>query len=98
MLARLAIVSAAFILAGCVSNNSQTTSAKTPAGTVKVVNTKCPVAGGTYNPSGKGVARAYKGSEIGFCCGGCAARFDSMSDMEKDNILNLARADKVMAR
>lgn len=98
MLARIALaVAAAALLAGCASS-SQSTSAKTPAGTVKVINTKCPVAGGAYNPEGKGVARAYKGAEIGFCCGGCAARFDAMSDVEKDNILNLARANKVMAR
>jgi hypothetical protein len=98
MLSRIALISLAALLTGCASSSQTTASQNTGTTKVSVVNTKCPVAGGAYNPSGKGVARAYKGSEIGFCCGGCAARFDAMSDMEKDNILNLARADKVMAR
>jgi hypothetical protein len=54
-----------------------------PAG---FANTKCPIMGSSINPSKvtEGLTRVYKGKKIAFCCGGCPAQWDKLTDAQKD--------------
>ncbi len=54
---------------------------------VDTVNTMC-----VLRPNeaiSKGVSTEYKGMKVGFCCPGCVAKFNKMSDSDK--IANLAK-------
>jgi hypothetical protein len=78
----------------CGSNSSAkappattATSAGKPAPAVaKVVNTKCPIMGGAVDPKtvADALTREFKGQKVGFCCGGCPAQWDKLSDAEKE--------------
>jgi len=48
-------------------------------------NIKCPIMRSPINPDkvGKNLIRAYKGQKIAFCCGGCPASWDKLSDADK---------------
>lgn len=50
------------------------------------VNAKCPIMGSPINPDkvAKNLIREYKGQEIAFCCGGCPASWDKLSNAAKD--------------
>ena len=52
----------------------------------KFVNIKCPIMGTPINPDkvAKNLIREYKGQKVAFCCGGCPAKWDKLSDAEKD--------------
>ncbi len=52
----------------------------------KFANVSCPIMGLSINPDkvGKDLIRDYKGQKIAFCCGGCPASWDKLSDAEKD--------------
>ncbi|MBE3063757.1 MAG: hypothetical protein IMZ69_01910 [Spirochaetes bacterium] len=54
-----------------------------PAG---FVNTKCPIMGSPINPSNvtAGLTRVHKGKKVAFCCGGCPAKWDRLTDAEKN--------------
>ena len=47
----------------------------------QVSNDTCPLSGGPVNASAKTVS--FQGKEVGFCCGGCATKFEAMSDSDK---------------
>lgn len=52
----------------------------------KFVNIKCPIMGSPINPekvSGN-LVRDFKGQKVAFCCGGCPATWDKLSDTEKE--------------
>ena len=70
--------------------------AKPPAAAamIAVVNTKCPISGGVVSPDGvpENLTRVYKGQKIGFCCDGCPAEWDKLTDANKD--AELAKAKK----
>lgn len=50
-----------------------------------VVNTTCPIMGNKINPAKvpANLFRVHKGKGIGFCCGGCPAKWDKLSNAEK---------------
>jgi len=50
-----------------------------------IVNTKCPIMGTRLDPVKVPyrLTRLYKGKRIGFCCGGCPAAWDNLSDAQK---------------
>ncbi len=54
-----------------------------------VVNTKCPIMGSTIDPDKvpANLYRVHKGTGIGFCCAGCPAKWDKLSNAEKMNRL-----------
>lgn len=56
------------------------------AATVAVVNSKCPIMGGKIDPAKvpADLTREYKGQKVGFCCAGCPATWDKLTDAEKD--------------
>jgi hypothetical protein len=66
------------------------------AGTAKaapqgVANAKCPIMGGKVDPNAsESLTRIYKGQKIGFCCGGCPAAWDKLTDVQKDAKLQAA--------
>ena len=92
----LAVLACAAVLPACQSSN-KTAEKPAAASTTKVaaVNTVCPIGGDEFgkDPS---VTRTVKGTTVGFCCGHCTAKFDKMSDAEKENVVNLAKANKVL--
>lgn len=47
----------------------------------QVSNDTCPLSGGPVKASARTVS--FQGQEVGFCCGGCADKFDAMSDSDK---------------
>ncbi|MFG0260429.1 MAG: hypothetical protein ACF8LK_08775 [Phycisphaerales bacterium JB041] len=47
----------------------------------QVSNETCPLSGGPVKASAKTVS--FQGQEVGFCCGGCATKFEAMSDSDK---------------
>ena len=57
-------------------------------------NTKCPIMGSPINPDKVSVnlVREYKGQKVAFCCVGCPAQWDKLSNRQK-----LAKLDKVKA-
>ncbi|MHC4926191.1 MAG: hypothetical protein ACYTER_02480 [Planctomycetota bacterium] len=56
----------------------------------KFVNTKCPIMGSPINPAKVpgNLIREYKGEKVAFCCGGCPAMWDKLSDKEKESKLS----------
>lgn len=82
----LAAVAAAG-LAGC-QNNQKTEPAASSDGDANVrmvssnyVNTKCPMMGSPI--SGERTTVAYNGQRVGFCCPGCAGKWESLTDAQK---------------
>jgi hypothetical protein len=53
---------------------------------IKAVNVRCPIMGTVIDPEKvpDNLVRWYKGQKVGFCCGGCPAAWDKLSDAEKD--------------
>ncbi|MFG0243370.1 MAG: hypothetical protein ACF8R9_11355 [Phycisphaerales bacterium JB054] len=47
----------------------------------QVSNDTCPLSGGAVKSSAPTVS--FQGQEVGFCCGGCAEKFEAMSDSDK---------------
>ena len=50
-----------------------------------VVNQNCPIMGGLVDTSGTTVS--YQGHTIGFCCDGCAPKWNKLAAAEKDEHL-----------
>lgn len=49
--------------------------------TAAPVNERCPIMGGAVKAS---LTRVYKGQTVAFCCGGCPAQWDKLSDADKE--------------
>lgn len=73
----------AAITASSVAASAQPTTA------AKVVNTKCPIEGGTVDPNKvpDSLTRDFKGQKVGFCCAGCPDQWDKLSDADKESKL-----------
>lgn len=58
----------------------------------KVVNTICPIMENKIDPNKvpDNLTREYEGKKIGFCCAGCPAAWDKLSDAEKKAKLDAA--------
>ncbi|MGB2822214.1 MAG: hypothetical protein WBF17_14615 [Phycisphaerae bacterium] len=72
-------------LAGCDDSQPQGPSKGGPAAQAKVVNAKCPMMGNTIDPAAvpANLTREFKGQKVGFCCAGCPAAWDKLSDEQK---------------
>ncbi len=59
----------------------------------KFINTKCPMMGSPINPAKvpDNLIREYKGEKVAFCCGGCPAMWDKLSDKEKETKLSTVK-------
>jgi hypothetical protein len=95
-IALVCVASAAFLTACQSSNKTADKPAATATARVVTVNTVCPIGGDEFG-SAPSATRTYKGTAVGFCCDHCTAKFDTMSDAEKENVVNLAKANKVLA-
>lgn len=87
---RVLTVSAALALAGLLAACSSTEkaadskAATTPSTKVNAsapMNTNCPYSNKPVNNS---VTRSYKGATVGFCCSGCAGKWDKATDADRD--------------
>ncbi len=76
LLAGIACV--ALLLGGCQSTSK---SAASPG----MINSTCPFSGGQVGPGA--VTADWKGETVGFCCGGCAARWHAWSDDQRDDYI-----------
>ena len=63
-----------------------------PQAAAGTVNDRCPIMGGKIDPANvpDALTREFKGQKVGFCCGGCPAAWDKLSDAQKQ-----AKLDKV---
>ncbi len=69
------IASATLLLAGC---NASSKSTAAPG----MINSDCPFSG---QPVGQGAPTSeWNGDTVGFCCAGCAMRWDNWTDEQKD--------------
>lgn len=58
----------------------------------QVVNARCPMMGTALDPEkvSKNLTRTFKGRTVGFCCHGCPAAWDKLSDDDKADKLRAA--------
>ena len=56
----------------------------------EIVNARCPIMGTPLHPTKvpANLIRTYKGRKVGFCCAGCPAAWDKLTDKEKAAKLN----------
>lgn len=80
------------LIAGCASETKTTTNATpTTAPSPGAVNSKCPVAGEPID--GKTMV-SFQGQNVGFCCAGCASKWNGMTDAQKQAKLTAATTTK----
>lgn len=81
------VILAAVLLSvgACQSQQKADTGAKASPG---VLNTRCPVAGETPDPS---ITADYKGGKVAFCCKGCMNKWNAKSDADKAALLEKAK-------
>ncbi len=63
--------------------------------TDRIVNARCPIMGSKLDPSKvpANLTRVYKGKKIGFCCMGCPAKWDKLSNTQrKEKLMKVAPA------
>jgi hypothetical protein len=67
--------------------------AKAPATPVVFANDHCPIMGTPIDPAKvpEGLTREFKGQKVAFCCAGCPAAWDKLSDAEKEAKLDAVR-------
>jgi hypothetical protein len=60
------------------------------------VNTRCPIMGGKVDPEDtpEKLTRRFKGQTVGFCCGACPAKWDELSEKQKEKKLQKVTPDK----
>ena len=60
----------------------------------KFVNQTCPIMGKTIKPDRvpEKLTRTFQGGNVAFCCGGCTARWDKMTDQQRAEKLQAAGA------
>jgi len=60
----------------------------------QLANARCPIMGSAINAQtiAANLTRDYKGQKVGFCCGGCPATWDKLSDTQKQAKLTAAKS------
>jgi hypothetical protein len=61
-------------------------------------NTVCPIMGSKFDPSKlpASLIRKFNGQKVGFCCAGCPAQWDKLSNAQKQSKLTKAKPSKAM--
>ena len=76
------------IVAPCGDRNQCTPPKAVPGGEKPqaFVNATCPMMGSSIDPNNvaPGLVRMYKGKKVAFCCGGCPAAWDKLSEAQKE--------------
>lgn len=80
-LSLLAVACLAAALACTAKTSEDSAASGSSAAAVATLNAKCPMMGNDVEADGGTVS--YKGHTIGFCCDGCAPKFEKLSDSEK---------------
>ena len=99
-LVSLGVIGVALLVGGCGKcEQADTTKSDDAAAAGGVVNTVCPMMGTTIDPAKvpENLTRKWKGQTVGFCCGGCPADWDKLSDEAKDMKLKEAAAKAAAA-
>lgn len=81
----IVIAAAAAVLAGCNSSQkseSASASETKVVNTTKPVNSKCPLTGEALPANAPTVS--YNNQTVGFCCPGCASKFNAMTAAQKE--------------
>ncbi|MCE5277837.1 MAG: hypothetical protein ABFD92_03620 [Planctomycetaceae bacterium] len=97
ILAMVPVLGLTILLAGCSHDMSncpfhamarpfQGPSAMSVDSTITFANDRCPIMGGEIEADKvpASLVRDYKGKKVAFCCGGCPAQWDNLSDAQKD--------------
>jgi hypothetical protein len=60
-----------------------------------IVNARCPIMGTKLDPAKvpDALTRTFQGQKVGFCCGGCPAAWDKLTDPQKQEKLDAAMGD-----
>lgn len=60
-----------------------------------VVNSRCPIMGSKIDPAKvpANLTRSFHGKKVGFCCAGCPAQWDKLSDAAKAKKLHAVMSD-----
>jgi hypothetical protein len=72
---------------------STTTQATQTTQEGKIVNVRCPILEGSTvdpNKTPESLTRMFKGQKVGFCCAGCVAAWDKLTDAERQAKLDAA--------
>ena len=80
--AALAVLSAG----GCKGEKTDEGESAKPAEAAQYVNVRCPIMGTQLDLANvpEALARVYKGKKVAFCCAGCPAAWDKLTDEQKD--------------
>ena len=80
------------MLGGCKKEEPTTVSVNVETPKVEFVNSKCPIMGKPIDPATvpANLVKDFAGQKVAFCCAGCPAAWDKLSDVEK--IAKLAEA------
>ncbi len=91
----LAAAAMVVLAAGC-SAPARETATGTPAGDEAFVNVTCPMMGSPIDPNNvtPELVRMHKGKKVAFCCGGCPAAWDKLSEAQKEAKLQKAAGDE----
>ena len=84
MLVALLAVGLGLGLAGCDKTSQEPQAdAGAEGGAGALVNSTCPIMTANDVPADTKFTRTFDGMAVGFCCGGCPAKWDALSDEEK---------------
>ncbi len=75
---------------GCEEEPKKPGPTPTPAAAPTFANTSCPImAKNAIDPAKvtEKLTRTHKGKKVAFCCGDCPAKWDKLTDAEKDTKL-----------
>lgn len=90
--AAAAVACACLVLMGCSSETKKDAGGDKAMGAVKADNALCPF---SANPVKADIKTAsFQGKNVGFCCNGCAGKWDAMTDAQKTEAWKKAMAAK----
>lgn len=82
----LCAASAMIAMPGCNKESKTTQPKTTSTASMGAMNDKCPLTGMPVNKNAP--TATYRGTCVAFCCGGCATKFDAMTDTKKEETIS----------
>ncbi len=85
----VSLVLLAVLAVGCEKGTDKPAESATAQKTAEFVNDRCPIIDSPIDFANvpDSLTREYKGKKVAFCCAGCPAAWDKLSDAEKDAAL-----------
>jgi hypothetical protein len=92
MYAGLCLAVAMLAIGGCENKNKTTTTTASHTASVNMgaMNDRCPLSGEPINKNAP--TASYNGKTVGFCCAGCASKFNAMTDQKKAELVSKVAA------